>query len=325
MENDTSIDYYELLGVPDSASAEEIKRAFFRKRKELARDVEKTTELNVAYETLSNPEKKHEYDISFIAEKQIRAVKEKGQYHQAIHIVLNESSTEENCDRVGHYICDQAEDILKSLDYIHRFAPLFWDKYKEELELLEETVRNALPYSRELNNMRNDPKISMDFKLTFELFIIGHAYPYDADKIIEELDKVTDDCIVHVERESLRKTLERIELYYPNSYRRLSDYCLGGETTAELFSESKPAESLMEQSRQYEHQSSTATDLKKYEESVDELNKLKKNKNVYLFLAIVLFFPATPVAIFCIIMWGILSDKIKAIEAKGNSQSEIFK
>jgi curved DNA-binding protein len=59
-------DYYSTLGVSKTASAEEIKRAFRKKAHEYhpdkGGDAEKFKELNEAYQTLSDPEKRRHYD-----------------------------------------------------------------------------------------------------------------------------------------------------------------------------------------------------------------------------------------------------------------------
>jgi curved DNA-binding protein len=63
-------DYYEILGVPRTATAEEIKKAFRRLARIYHPDVAKDKaageikfkELNEAYEVLSDPEKRQKYD-----------------------------------------------------------------------------------------------------------------------------------------------------------------------------------------------------------------------------------------------------------------------
>ena len=63
-------DYYETLGVPKDASADDIKKAFRKLARKYHPDLnpgnktseQKFKEINLAYEVLSDPEKKSQYD-----------------------------------------------------------------------------------------------------------------------------------------------------------------------------------------------------------------------------------------------------------------------
>jgi molecular chaperone DnaJ len=67
--NTVAADYYKVLDVPKDASEAEVKKAFYRKARELHPDVNKAAdaeerfkELNEAYDVLSDSSKRSQYD-----------------------------------------------------------------------------------------------------------------------------------------------------------------------------------------------------------------------------------------------------------------------
>ncbi len=70
-------DYYAFLGVPRNAMADEIKRAYARKRREYQNDETKSTQLNQAYEVLCDSAKRKQYDLNMRYGNQVEDIKEK--------------------------------------------------------------------------------------------------------------------------------------------------------------------------------------------------------------------------------------------------------
>jgi len=92
-------DYYELLGIPRSASPDDIRRAYFESARKLHPDrntapgeTEIFLDVQEAYEVLSNPKKRSEYDATLPAERSTSSlVKQKILYSRKSLIALPES------------------------------------------------------------------------------------------------------------------------------------------------------------------------------------------------------------------------------------------
>ena len=135
-----SRDYYIVLGVPHDASADEIKRAYARKRREYVNDEEKSTLLNQVYEVLCDPTKRKQYDLSMQFGNQLQDVKEK----------IKNSETQKEREK---YLFEARKLYLNVLDTDAGNTDALWNLVGIE-ELLENDGK-ALDYLKQLEICTN--------------------------------------------------------------------------------------------------------------------------------------------------------------------------
>ena len=70
-------DYYAFLGVPRNATADEIKRACVRKKREYQNDTEKFIQVNRVERCLCNPAERKQYDLNMQYGNQVEDIKDK--------------------------------------------------------------------------------------------------------------------------------------------------------------------------------------------------------------------------------------------------------
>jgi len=159
---------------------------------------------------------------------------EAGKIHKAVSLFLKLDFSPQAVEKIAYYISDDAKGIKESIEYIKKYFPLYWEIVNEgPRNAFEKMVDDNLLCSKELGNMKNDSNISMDLKEAFECLIVA--------PLIQSQEKFVDGCemikryLENTDPESAKKTLQRIELYYPENYNKLSDIFFDGKSTDEIF------------------------------------------------------------------------------------------
>lgn len=162
---------------------------------------------------------------------------EAGKIHKAVSLFLGGKFTSDIREKIAYYISDDAAGIKVSIEYIKGNLPAYWESIEEEQRTaFEKDVEDNLTYSKELYDMRNDTSISMDLKEAFECFIIA---PIIGDKKIWDKGcELVSEFIKNTRNrdpKNLQTTLQKLELFYPNSYENLSAIFFEGKSTEEIF------------------------------------------------------------------------------------------
>ena len=144
-------DYYAFLGVPRNATADEIKRAYARKRREYQNDETKSTQLNQAYEVLCDSAKRKQYDLNMQYGNQVEDIKEKIQ-------------NSETLEQRNKYLVDAKKIYLDILKNDAENADALWNMVGIE-ELLGNDTQ-AIQYLKQLEKcVEGDDKLQVYHRL----------------------------------------------------------------------------------------------------------------------------------------------------------------
>lgn len=178
-------------------------------------------------------ERNHIFEI---LQQTVKAM-EAGKIHKAVSLFLGGKFTSDIRKKIAYYISDDAAGIKASIEYIKGNIPAYWESIEEEQRTaFEKDIEDNLTFSKELYDMRNDTSISMDLKEAFECFIIA---PIINDK--KTWDKGCELVSTFIKNtrnrdpKSLQIILQKLELFYPNSYENLSAIFFEGKSTEEIF------------------------------------------------------------------------------------------
>lgn len=178
-------------------------------------------------------ERSHIFEI---LQQTVKAM-ESGKIHKAVSLFLGGKFTSDIRKKIAYYISDDAAGIKASIEYIKGNIPAYWESIEEEQRTaFEKDIEDNLTFSKELYDMRNDTSISMDLKEAFECFIIA---PIINDK--KTWDKGCELVSTFIKNtrnrdpKSLQIILQKLELFYPNSYENLSAIFFEGKSTEEIF------------------------------------------------------------------------------------------
>lgn len=233
-------DYYAFLGVPRNATADEIKRAYARKRREYQNDETKSTQLNQAYEVLCDSAKRKQYDLNMQYGNQVEDIKEK----------IRNSETLEQRDK---HLADAKKIYLGILKNDAENTDALWNlvgieellgndieaiQYLKQLEKCEEGDDKLQVYHRLGEIYRKLGKIDEAIKCYHAIYKADVAYVedvktlarlcYEDKKNLKAAIQILNDCINRSADSRLKivylyETLRAIRLLKVSSYQKVED------------------------------------------------------------------------------------------------------
>lgn len=233
-------DYYAFLGVPRNATADEIKRAYARKRREYQNDETKSTQLNQAYEVLCDSAKRKQYDLNMQYGNQVEDIKEK----------IQNSETLEQRDK---YLVDAKKIYLDILKNDAENADALWNmvgieellgndtqaiQYLKQLEKCVEGDDKLQVYHRLGEIYRRLGKVDEAIKCYHAIYKADAAYVedikilvrlcYEDKKNLKVAIQILNDCINRSTDSRLKivylyETLRAIRLLKVSSYQKVED------------------------------------------------------------------------------------------------------
>lgn len=147
------IDYYETLGVEKNATSEQIKKAYRRRAKKAHPDTggstEEMTAVNVAFDCLSNPQKRLRYDATGIDDKRAEDEKILNMLQQVMNHAIDKDLTIEQCVqsvandlvRLGARLMTEKNALEK---YKARLGTVRRKKNKAGVDLFEKELRKRI-------------------------------------------------------------------------------------------------------------------------------------------------------------------------------------
>ena len=233
-------DYYAFLGVPRNATADEIKRAYARKRREYQNDEAKSTQLNQAYEILCDSAKRKQYDLNMQYGNQVEDIKDK----------IRNSETLEQRDK---YLVDAKKIYLDILKSDAENADALWNMvgieellgndtqaihYLKQLEKCIEGDDKLQVYHRLGEIFRRLGKVDEAIKCYHVIYKADAAYVedikilvrlcYEDKKNLKAAIQILNDCINRSADSRLKivylyETLRAIRLLKVSSYQKVED------------------------------------------------------------------------------------------------------
>lgn len=154
-----------------------------------------------------------------------------GKFHDAIELYTDEKWTKVEQEKLSRLIIKEAEQIKKSLGYIKKEIPEYWNNKKELLEL-EKLVDEKLDVSIEYNSLSVDMDISYFMKKMIGYILLVELF-VDFEDIKDEFIEARDTLFDKEYKQIFQRTLKTMKEEYPICYKKFADLFYDNITTTE--------------------------------------------------------------------------------------------